>query len=113
MTPKAFREIALSFPGAVESTHMDHPDFRVAKKIFATLNEDETIGVVLLTPAEQRAFLKRAPNVFEPSKGAWGQRGYTQIHLRRAKVADVREAIRLAWLGRAPKRLITQLSDDS
>lgn len=37
MTPDEFRRLALSMPQAVESAHMDHPDFRVGKKIFATL----------------------------------------------------------------------------
>src|SRR5690606_42156893 len=33
LTGDRFRELALSFPEAVESSHMDHPDFRVRKKI--------------------------------------------------------------------------------
>jgi hypothetical protein len=37
MTPTDFRRMVLSFPEAVESAHMDHPDFRVGGKIFATL----------------------------------------------------------------------------
>jgi hypothetical protein len=34
-----FRRIAMSFPEAMESAHMNHPDFRVGGKIFATLSE--------------------------------------------------------------------------
>ncbi len=37
MTPNEFRELALSFPEAIESAHMHHPDFRVGGRIFATL----------------------------------------------------------------------------
>jgi len=37
MTPKDFRLLALSFPETSEKSHMDHPDFRVAGKLFATL----------------------------------------------------------------------------
>ena len=37
MTTDDFRNLALSLPEAVESAHMDHPDFRVGGKIFATL----------------------------------------------------------------------------
>jgi hypothetical protein len=36
VTAKEFRRIALTMPEAVEASHMGHPDFRVAKKIFAT-----------------------------------------------------------------------------
>jgi hypothetical protein len=38
MTREQFRRMALSFPQSVESQHMDHPDFRVGGKIFATLS---------------------------------------------------------------------------
>jgi len=32
MTVSEFRKMALSFPEAVEGSHMDHPDFRVGGK---------------------------------------------------------------------------------
>jgi hypothetical protein len=37
VTAKDFRWLALSMPEAEEHAHMDHPDFRVGGKIFATL----------------------------------------------------------------------------
>ena len=37
MTPADFRKLALALPEAEERTHMNHPDFRVGGKIFATL----------------------------------------------------------------------------
>ncbi|HVB58611.1 MAG TPA: MmcQ/YjbR family DNA-binding protein [Candidatus Acidoferrales bacterium] len=37
MTPQAFHQIALRLPESIESSHMNHPDFRVRGKIFATL----------------------------------------------------------------------------
>ena len=37
MDAEDFRRIALSMPGAEESSHMGAPDFRVAGRIFATL----------------------------------------------------------------------------
>src|SRR2546426_467941 len=37
MSPDYYRKIALTFPGAAENSHMNHPDFRVGGKIFATL----------------------------------------------------------------------------
>ncbi len=37
MNVNGFRRMALSMPFAVEAEHMDHPDFRVEGKIFATL----------------------------------------------------------------------------
>ena len=106
MTADDFRKLALSFPEAVESAHMHHPDFRVCGKIFGTLGyPDENSAVVKLTPDEQRHLVRGDPNVFQPVKGAWGRRGSTSIHLPAAKIEIVREALGAAWRNTAPKRL--------
>jgi hypothetical protein len=82
MTPHDFRQLALDAPGAVESEHMNHPDFRVEGKIFASLGyPDNSWGMVALTPGEQRSFIEKAPDAFKPCKGVWGQRGATNVHL--------------------------------
>ena len=58
MTPNEFRELALSFPEAIESAHMRHPDFRVGGKIFATLGyPNENSAMVKLSPNEQKEFV--------------------------------------------------------
>ena len=107
MTANDFRKIALSFPEAVESGHMNHPDFRVGGKIFATLGyPDENWAVVKLTPEEQKSFVRADPDVFQPVKGAWGRRGGTSMHLPNAKVERAREALAIAWRNTAPKRLL-------
>lgn len=107
MTANDFRRLALSFPEAIESAHMDHPDFRVRGKIFATLGyPDRDSGVVKLTPEEQKEFVRSDPNVFQPVKGAWGLRGSTSVHLPAAKIDKVREALEAAWRSTAPKRLV-------
>ena len=36
-SPDTFRRLALALPGAVESSHMGAPDFRINGRIFATL----------------------------------------------------------------------------
>jgi len=106
MTTDDFRKLALSFPEAVESAHMHHPDFRVCGKIFATLGyPDENSAVVKLTPDEQRDLVRSDPNIFQAVKGAWGGRGNTSIHLPAAKIEIGREALSAAWRNTAPKRL--------
>jgi len=51
VTAQDFRRIALSFPEVTESAHMGHPDFRVKKRIFATLGYPARgWGMVKLTP---------------------------------------------------------------
>ena len=102
-----FRKLALSFPEAIESAHMHHPDFRVGGKIFATLGyPNKDWAVVKLTPEEQKRFRQDNPKVFEPVKGAWGRRGNTNIYLPAAKIDIVREALAMAWRNTAPKRLL-------
>jgi hypothetical protein len=106
MTPAKFRSLALALPEATESAHMGHPDFRVAGKIFATLTADERLAMVKLTPAEQAAFIRDEPNVFQPASGAWGRRGSTMVRLSRVKAATIRHALMTAWRNTAPKRLL-------
>lgn len=85
---------------------MDHPDFRVGGKIFATLSVDLTEGMAKLTPEQQQNFLRIDPRNFKPAAGAWGVRGATMITLTSADDDAVREALRAAWRNTAPKRLL-------
>jgi hypothetical protein len=108
MSADDFRSMALSLPEAVESEHMRHPDFRVRKKIFATLGPDESWGVVMLTPAEQKRFIKSEPRAFVPVKGGWGLKGATTVQLAAATHETVRDALVAAWRKIAPKRLVEE-----
>jgi len=77
-----FRRIALSMPGAEESSHMGAPDFRVGGRIFATLaSQKEGYGNLMITPEQQAAFIEELPEVFLPIKGGWGRMGMTHIRL--------------------------------
>jgi hypothetical protein len=106
MTPEAFRSIALGLPGAVESAHMRHPDFRCDGKVFATLGHpDDGWGMVKLSPDQQRYFLRKAPEVFDLASGAWGRSGSTVVRLALAKKAVVKAAILSAFKNvAAPKK---------
>ncbi len=97
MTPAAFRKMALALEGVIEASHMGHPDFRVAGRIFATLGApDETCGMVRLEPEQQRVFLTSEPDIFFPARGQWGKSGCTHVRLKPARVALVRPAMNLA-----------------
>lgn len=107
MTPAAFRKIALSLPETEERRHMDHPDFRVAGKIFATLGyPDKTRAMVKLSPEDQHNFSKDHPAAFVPVKGAWGRRGATTVSLKNADKETLIQAIHAAWRNTAPNRLL-------
>jgi hypothetical protein len=106
MTANEFRRLALSFPEAEERAHMDHPDFRVAGKIFATLGyPDDSWAMVRLTPVEQEMFVKAQPTVFNPCTGAWGRRGCTNVRLKSARKPTLRRALEAAWRLAAPEAL--------
>ena len=113
MTPNAFRKIALSLPETKERAHMDHPDFRVRGKIFATLGPNEDWGMVKLTPDQQASFLRTEPDVYRPASGAWGRRGATIVRLLEADSSSVRQALKLAWRNTAPKRLAWEHDEGS
>lgn len=104
MTAAGFRRIALGMPQASESAHMNHPDFRVDGKIFATLGyPTDEYGMVVLSPDEQQRFVKSNPSVFTPAKGAWGRRGSTCVLLKAVAAPVLRRAMKIAWQQKAPK----------
>jgi hypothetical protein len=112
MTADDFRRLALSLPEAVESSHMNHPDFRVRGKIFATLSyPGGDWGMVKLKPEQQRTFVSAEPTVFAPVKGGWGRRGATNVKLPAANEESVHRALLTAWCNVAPKRLVEELDD--
>jgi hypothetical protein len=113
VTANDFRHLALALPEAVEHAHMDHPDFRVRGKIFATLGYPASgWGMVKLDPEQQHYFSKAEPDVFVPVKGTWGRRGATSVNLEAARKKTLAKAISAAWRNTAPRRLAEQLPED-
>ena len=109
VTPAEFRRIALSLPAAEEREHLEHPDFRVGGKIFATLGyPDEKWAMVKLTPMEQEMLVASEPEVFTPAAGAWGRRGSTLVRLANADKQTLHAALRAAWRNTAPRKLVAQ-----
>ena len=107
VTPEAFRRMALDFPETTEQEHMDHPDFRVGGKIFATLGyPDEHWGMVKLSPGQQHEFLQAHPKAFIPAAGAWGRKGSTGVQLKAVSKTVLRKALATAWGNTAPGRLV-------
>jgi hypothetical protein len=108
MTANDFRKLALALPETEERAHMNHPDFRVAGKIFATLGyPDKSRAMVKLPPERQHYLSKDYPEAFTPVKGVWGRRGATSVFLKAADKEVVGKAIEAAWRNTAPKRLQT------
>jgi hypothetical protein len=98
VTAADFRRLVLEMPQAVEGAHMGHADFRVGKRIFATLGYPEDgWAMVKLTPEQQKVMVRTAPDVLVPANGAWGKRGATLLRLERLDEPVVADAIRMAW----------------
>jgi hypothetical protein len=96
--------MALSLPEAIEAAHMDHPDFRVGGKIFATLGyPGREFAMVQLTPEQQELFVRTEAKTFRPVPGGWGRKGSTHVLLKTAKKTAVREALKVAYTNRASK----------
>lgn len=92
-----FRRLALQLPGAIESSHMNHPDFRLNDRIFATLSAQEKgYGVLKLTIEQQQAFIAEMPTAFRPVQGGWGRMGMTFIDLKADK-ATIEGALTTAY----------------
>jgi hypothetical protein len=109
MTPAAFRKLALALPETEERAHQSHPDFRVAKKVFATLGyPDNTRAMVKLPLEQQHNFVQTWPAMFQPVPGGWGRKGATHVILAKADAATVRLALMAAWRNTAPNGLVTQ-----
>jgi hypothetical protein len=111
VTKAQSRKLALSLPEAKQEMHMNHPDFRVRGKIFATIWPNDKFGMVKLTPGEQAALVQEDPNVFQPVKGYWGKKGATSVCLPLASEEIVKRALIAAWRNTAPKRLSPQFKN--
>ena len=79
-------------------------DFRVGKRIFATLGyPDEDWGMVKLTPEQQSMLVEAEPDIFRPVPGGWGKQGYTNVRLAKADATTLKSALTMAWQNVAPK----------
>jgi hypothetical protein len=107
VTPDDLRRIALSLPQVAESSHMGHPDFRVAGKVFATLGwPDGAWAMVKLTADQQAMLVATMPKIFQPVSGGWGRRGSTDVRLAAADELAIENALATAWRNVAPKALV-------
>ncbi|MCU1319247.1 MAG: hypothetical protein JWP98_765 [Edaphobacter sp.] len=101
-----FRRLALSQPGAVESSHMGQPDFRLNDRIFATLSAQATgRGVLKLTLEQQEAFITEMPKVFEAIPGGWGRMGMTFVNLSQVDESTLEGALATAYHNVESKQL--------
>jgi hypothetical protein len=95
MNANDFRKLALKIEGAIESSHMNHPDFRVNGRIFATISDDGKRGMVKLNTEQQEGYIEEYPEVFERLNGAWGKQSI-MVRFDKIDKATAEGALRLA-----------------
>lgn len=93
VTAARFREIALSFEGAIEVPHMERAAFRTKRRIFATLPPDGASANLLLERELQEAVCEMRPNAFAPVPGGWGRMGHTTVNLEVVSEVDLMRAL--------------------
>jgi hypothetical protein len=104
MNSNDFRELALGFDDAEESSHGGAADFRVGGRIFATLAHEQLgYGNLMLSPELQESLITEAPDVFLPVSGGWGRMGITHIRLAEATPEKLLKGLQLAWNLRVQK----------
>ena len=114
MSASRFRRTALALSDAVESAHHGKADFRIGKRIFATLGHpDENWGTVKLTAEQQTMLVEAEPDIFRPVPGGWGKQGYTNVRLANANAATLKSALTLAWKNVAPKTTVKSVKKTS
>ena len=104
MSAARFRKIALGLPEAIEGAHHGTADFRVGKRIFATIGyPDATWGMVKLTLEQQSVLVGAEPGIFRPVPGGWGKGGATNVRLAAADATTLKSALTMAWRNIAEK----------
>ena len=112
MTANDFRSIALSLPEAAESAHINHPDFRVGGKIFASYSLDPAAENKLTfkcTPERAAELLEHEGVERAPYVGR-----YHWVAVKDFAVLgsdELRELVLDSYRLQAPRRLVSQLSD--
>lgn len=92
-----FRQIALSFEGSTELPHFEKKSFRVAKKIFATLDERNRMACIKLSAVDQNVFAAFDKTIIYPVPNKWGLQGWTMINLAKIRKAMCADALTQAY----------------
>lgn len=102
------KQLALSLPEAIQGKHFHITDFRVNKKIFASIHEDKHLVMVKLPIHEQSVFCAFDQEIIYPVPGGWGLKGATFINLKKVRKVMLLDALTVAWKHVAGKKLVAK-----
>lgn len=106
---KTFTTIARSFPETAGQPHFEKISFRVAKKIFATLDVARQQACVKLSEADQDVCCLFDKTIIYPVPNKWGKQGWTIIELKKIPKAMCVDILTTAYSTVAPERLSRQI----
>jgi hypothetical protein len=86
----------MALEGTTAAPHFDRTAFKV-RRIYATLAADGRSVNLMLTPDEQAYKVMLAPAIYSQVPNAWGRNGATTVSLAAIGVAELADALRLAW----------------
>lgn len=110
---ETFRQLALAFPGTTEQPHFEKTSFRVAKKIFATLDVANGLVCIKLSEIDQNVFCTFDKTMIYPVPNKWGKQGWTFINLANIQEEMLVDALTTAYCEVAPKKWSAQIRPDS
>jgi hypothetical protein len=109
VTEETFRELALSFPDAIELPHFELTSFRAAnKKIFATLDVKKNRACLMLSPVDQSVFSAHDISIIYPVPNKWGSQGATFVELKTVRKSVLKDAMKQAHDKVTAKKVVSK-----
>lgn len=90
---ETFRTLALAFSETTEEPHFEKISFRIKKKIFATIDQKNNLGVLKFNEIDQSVFCASSEKIFYEVPNKWGKQGWTIVELSRVKPEMFEDAL--------------------
>ena len=100
-----FSKLALSFQEVTEEPHFEKASYRIRKKIFATIQKDNSIGCLKLTEVDQSVYCEIDKSIIYPVPNKWGKQGWTYVDLGQINKKLLKEMMTKAYCSVAPEAL--------
>ncbi len=96
VTKTEFIAMANGLEGTVSAPHFDRTAFKVNRN-YATLAADGLTANLKFKPDEQELKCLTHRQAFAPVPNAWGKQGWTTATLSELSMAELRDALEMAW----------------
>jgi hypothetical protein len=103
------RALSLELPAAEESTSYGTPAFKVRKKLFARLREEDIL-VIRVDRDERAALIESEPEIYFMTPH-YKNYGFVLVRLEAVDRKELREILIESWRLAAPRKLHDELGD--